>query len=109
VTLFILPALSSIMKVSVAVLLPLTRVIKFLFPNANLVPVGRLTSLSLEEISGLISEANITGTLARDTSMMLEGVLRFGQLNVSQIMTPADRMEAVNIDQDEDKFLEPVR
>jgi putative hemolysin len=106
VTLFFLPLLARVMEVSIAIISPVTKLIKLVFPQVNLVPVGRLSYLSLEEIRGLINEANTIGTLGKDTSRMLEGVLRLGELRVRQIMTPVEKMEAVNLDQDEERFLD---
>jgi CBS domain containing-hemolysin-like protein len=62
----------------------------------------------MEEISGLIGEANSTGVLAKDTSQMLERVLKLGELKVSSIMTPVKDIEAVNLYQEEEKFLDLV-
>lgn len=108
VTLFILPLLSKVMEAAVIIISPITKLTGLLFPRLSLVPVGRLSYVSLEEIRGLITEANTTGSLGTDTSRMLEGVLRLSELQVSQIMTPADNMEAVNLNQDEDRFLDLV-
>jgi len=108
VTLALLPALSRIMKVSAYVISPFTNTLKFLFPRLNLVPVGRLSYISLEEIHGLITEANSTGALAKETSQMLERVLKLGALSVKEIMTPVKDVEAVNLYQNEDKFLDLV-
>ena len=71
-------------------------------------PVGRLTYITLEEIHGLITEADSKGTLGKETSLMLERVLKLGELHVSQIMTNVKDIEAVNLYQEEDKFLDMV-
>jgi CBS domain containing-hemolysin-like protein len=106
VTLFILPFLSRFMEAAIILIGPAVRVIKWVAPQINLVPVGRLSYLSLEEIRGLITEVNTTGNLGADASRMLEGVLRLGELNAAQIMTPVDKIEAVNINQGEERFLD---
>ena len=108
VTLAVLPALSRIMQVSGYIISPFTSSIKFLFPRLSLVPVGRLSGITLEEIRGLITEANSTGALAKDTSQMLERVLKLSDLSVKQIMTPVGSIEAVNLYLDEEKFLDMV-
>jgi putative hemolysin len=108
VTLLLLPALSRIMKISGAIIYPFTSSVKFLFPKLSLVPVGRLSYITLEEINGLIVEANHTGTFPKETSQMLERVLKLGELNVSQIMTPVKDVDAVNLYQSEDKFLDMI-
>jgi putative hemolysin len=108
VTLFLLPYLSRVMEAALVLITPVTRLINRIAPRLNLVPVGRLAFVSLEEIRGLISEVNTAGTLGKDTSRMLEGVLRLGELKVSQIMTPIDKIDAVNLNQDEEQFLDLV-
>jgi len=108
VTLLLLPALTRIMKVSGILISPLTLTLKFFFPRLNLVPVGRLSYISMEEVSGLIGDVNSTGSLPKDTSQMLERVLKLGELNVSSIMTPLKDIDAVNLYQEEDKFLDLV-
>ncbi len=108
VTMALLPALSKVMKVSGYIISPFTNSLRFLFPRLSLVPVGRLSYISLEEIHGLIMEANTTGALAKETSLMLERVLKLGELNVSQIMTPVNNIEAVNLYLPEEKFLDLV-
>lgn len=106
VTILILPFLSKIMKISIFIIQPLARLVRLFFPKLELVPVGRLSYVSLEEIRGLISEANSRGSIGADASQMLQGVLGFGEMKVSHIMTPVEKIEAVDIDQDEDKFLD---
>ncbi|MHB9156133.1 MAG: CNNM domain-containing protein, partial [Endomicrobiales bacterium] len=80
VTLAVLPILSRVMGAANALLSPLIAPVKKLFPGINLVPVGRLSYVSLEEIKGLITEANTSGLLGTETSRMLEGVLKLGNL-----------------------------
>jgi len=107
-TLVCLPILSWFVKLIRPLVLPLVSVAKLLFPRFELIPFSRLTHLSIEEIRGLITEADTKGVLGKETSLMLQRALRLGELDVSQIMTPADRIEAVNLDQDEDRFLDMV-
>ena len=108
VTLVCLPVLSRMVRVIRPLVAPLLKLVQRLFPRYNLVPVSRLTFLSVEEIKGLITEANTTGLLGKETSQMLQRVLRLGELEVRQIMTPVEKVEAVNLDQDEERFLDMV-
>jgi CBS domain containing-hemolysin-like protein len=109
VTLFSLPVLSRIENLSRPFTQPIMRVMQSLFPKADPpTPIGRLTFLSLEEVRGIISEANYTGMLGKETSQMLEAALRLGDVQASRIMTPLDKVEAVNLDQPEERFLDLV-
>lgn len=108
VTMLLLPSLTRIMHISSYLVLPFTKTMRLLFPRLNLVPVGRLSGITLEEIHGLIGEANSTGAIGKDTSQMLERVLKLGELTVSHIMTPVKDVDAVNLYQPEDKFFDLV-
>lgn len=108
VTLLVLPTLTRIMNFSSRMISPLVRLVRKMAPNLNLVPVGRLTYLSLEEIEGLIAEANSSGVIDKDSTFMLGRVLKMGTMDVRQIMTPVDKVDAVNLYHDEQKFLDLV-
>lgn len=108
VTIFSLPILSRLTNITNFIVSPFIKITKILFPRLNLVPVGRLTCVSLEEVHGLISEANVTGALGKEASLMLERVLKLGNLKVSQIMTPINNVDAVSLSQDDEKFLDLV-
>ena len=108
VTLLSLPILSRVMKVASFFLAPFSRFFRRVFPHLNFSPIGRLSFISLDEIRGLIGEANTKGVFGKETGQMLERVLRLGDLKVSQIMTPVGKIEAVNLYQDEEKFLDLV-
>jgi putative hemolysin len=109
VTLFCLPILSRIETLTRPLLTPFVKIFRFMFPKADILPpFGRLASLSLEEVQGLIKEANHTGMLATDTSRMLEAVLRIGDQNVTRIMTPIADVDAVNLDIPEEDLLDLI-
>ena len=108
VTLVTVPILSRLVAVIRPFMAPFVRLAKLVSPRVTFMPFSRLTSLTLEEIRGLITEADTRGVLGKETRQMLQRVLRLSEMNVSQIMTHADRIEAVNIDQDVEKFLDMV-
>lgn len=108
VTLLVLPTLTRVMNFSSRMISPLVRLVRKVAPELNLVPVGRLTYLSLEEIEGLITEANTSGVIDKDSTFMLGRVLKLNTMDVRQIMTPVDKVEAVNLYHDEQKFLDMV-
>jgi len=107
-TLFVLPFLSRMVKIIRPLAWPFVKTIRLAFPKRDLSPLSRLTHLSIDEIKGLISEANTTGMLGRETSLMLERALGLGGLAVKNIMIPIDKVDAVDLDQDEEKFLDKV-
>lgn len=107
VTLFALPALSRLVEWTRPLSWPV-RKLQETFPKLNLLPISKLAFLGLEEMRGLIAEADSAGVLAKDTSQMLERVLSLGDVSVSKIMTPVDRMEAVDIDQEHEKLLDRI-
>ncbi|MBN1621381.1 MAG: HlyC/CorC family transporter [Endomicrobiales bacterium] len=106
ITIFSLPLLTKITNIFGFLIWPINKLIKAIFPRIDIVPVGRLTYLNLNEIHELITEANDSGMLHKETGQMLERVLKLGELDVRKIMTPVDKIEAVNLNQDEDKLLD---
>lgn len=108
ITVISLPILAKIANLAGPMVWPVRKMMRIIFPQGSLVPVSRLTHLSYEEVSELIEEANSAGMLGRETSQMLERVLKLGELNVSRIMTPIDKIEAVDLDQKHEKFLDLI-
>jgi putative hemolysin len=106
ITLLVLPLLSRMVNIFTPVTVPLAKAVKLFFPRLNLTPVSRLSYLSLEEVRALIDEANSKGILASETSRMLDRAASIGELDISKIMTPADKIEFVSISKDEDRFLD---
>ena len=108
VTSFALPVLSRIANLFIPLAWPIKQGIRLIFPKAELFPVGKLTALSMDETKELIKEAGLSGMLAGETSQMLERVLKLGEVTIDKIMTPLDKVEAVNIDQGQEIFLDLV-
>src|SRR3989339_108162 len=105
-TIISLPVLSSLTRIISPLAWPFVMLVKLVFPKKNIVPVSRLTYVSMEEIKGLISEARTSGMLGKEAGQMLERVLRLSEISASQIMTPVEKLEAVNIEHEEEKFLD---
>jgi len=88
---------------------------KFTPPNvaSDVIPFGRLTSFSVEEMRQLFAESDLSSILGKDASTMMDKVLKFTEMEVGKVMTPIDKMEGVCIDCiDEntlDKFIETSR
>jgi putative hemolysin len=107
VTLFSLPMLSKIVDITRPLSWPVRR-LHSAFPKLNLLPISKLAYLGIEEMRGLIAEANSAGVLGKETSQMLDRVLNMGDLDVKKIMTPIEKMDAVNIDQPVDQLLDRI-
>lgn len=105
VTLLTLPLLSKIVDITRPLSWPL-RKIQQTFPKTNFMPISKLASLGLEEMKGLIAEADHAGVLGKDTSQMLDRALNIGELDVKKIMTPMDKVESVDLNLEENQLLD---
>ncbi|MCB4791627.1 MAG: hemolysin family protein [Elusimicrobia bacterium] len=108
ITFFALPVLSRIANIFIPLIWPVKQAIRLIFPKAELFPVGKMTALSMDETKELIREAGQSGMLAGETSQMLERVLKLGDFSIDKIMTTLDKVEAVNIDQSQERFLDLI-
>jgi putative hemolysin len=104
VTSFALPALSRVTNFFMPIAWPVKKIFRIIFPNAELLPVSKLSSLSMDEIGELIKEAGLAG----EAGQMLERVLKLTEVSVDKIMTPLDKVEAVNVDQSREKCLDLI-
>jgi len=62
-----------------------------------------------QDILQVVEEAEATGALPGDEADMLEGVMRFGDLTVQQIMTPRTDIEAIELTDDLGRLIREVR
>ncbi|MFC1501437.1 hemolysin family protein [Elusimicrobiota bacterium] len=109
VTLFSLPILSFIERLSRPLVYPIIKLFKLIFLKKEpAYHAGKLAYLSVEEVNVLIEEAEDKGVLGNETSKMLERVLRLGDLDIAKIMTPFEKIESVKLDIDDEKFLDLV-
>lgn len=79
-----------------------------LFPVLEGAPVGRLSVYSLEEIREMIRASAVQGTIPSPSTQMMEKALALNRLPVSQVMTPFERVEKVNLGHDPDQVLDEV-
>src|SRR6185503_10519693 len=79
-----------------------------LFPSLEGVPVGRLSVYSLEELREMIRASSVQGEVPHRSSQMMERTLALNRIPVSQIMTPFEKVEAVNLGIDTDRILDQV-
>lgn len=107
-------ALASIRVVSALsrAVTPVVRVVlrffEKLFPALEGAPVGLLSVYSLEELRELIRASAVEGGLPHRSTQMMEGALRLSQIPVSKIMTPYEKVEAVNMGWDPERVLDEV-
>ena len=106
-------SLASIRMVSALsrALTPLLRVILGFFerfPTFEGTPVGRLSVYSLEELREMIQAGAAEGEIPHRSTQMMEAALRLQTVPVSKIMTPFERMDAVNLGQDPEQILDRV-
>jgi putative hemolysin len=78
------------------------------FPAFEGVPVGRLSVYSLEEVREMIHASAAEGAVPHRSTQMMESALRLQQVPVSKIMTPFERVEAVNLGLDPEQVLDQV-
>ena len=71
-------------------------------------PFSRYNFLSIEEIRGLIKETDTTKALGNEASRMLDKALLLGDMSVSVIMTPLEKIDSVKADLPEERFIDLV-
>ena len=108
VTLLILPVLARIVALFKLIFDPLVAVAKKLFPKLNIMPFSKFNFLSIEEIRGLIKETDTTKALGNEASTMLDRALLLGDMAVTVIMTPLGKIESVNADLPQERFIDLV-
>lgn len=106
VALFAVPILAKIEFVTKPFLFPVFKVLDLFF-NKNQ-EHGQYPTLSKDEVKALISEADKEGVFDKDISVMLERSVWFTETPAIKIMTPFSEIESVNIDNDEEKFMDMV-
>ncbi|OGS21698.1 MAG: hypothetical protein A2252_11445 [Elusimicrobia bacterium RIFOXYA2_FULL_39_19] len=72
------------------------------------VPVSKMNSMTAEEVRNIVLDSENKGILGKETSEMLNGVLKLAKIKVSDIMVPLEKMEAVNIDNPLSKVIDEL-
>ena len=107
ITLIGLPIIARLENIARPLVMPLLKLIALILPGiAKILPARILTFLSIDEVKGLIVEANHAGMLGKDTTQMLQRVLHISDIDVARIMTPLADVEWANLDLAEEKFLD---
>jgi len=105
ITLFAVPVLAKLEKLTKPFLFPIVKVLDFIFKNND---EDEYSVLSKEEVKTLILEADNEGVFDKDIALMLERSLWFTETSVSKIMTPFKDIESVNIDNETETFIDMV-
>ena len=100
--------LGMLSKIIYPLIRPVLALMDRFVPNLGFIPMGRITSLSIEEIKSIVMDSSSRGLLYQETGKMLEGVLKLGQMKVSEIMVPANKVDSVDIEQDARKAVEKI-
>jgi CBS domain containing-hemolysin-like protein len=105
VTVFAVGKLSKIEKLFKPFIYPIIKLVEIISPKTS----GSLSGeLSKEEAKNIIDEGGTTGAFDNETQKMLQRTLSFGEISVKKIMHPLEQMEAVDIDLDDESFLDLV-
>ncbi len=107
VALFTVPILSKIETITKPFLYPLLKVL-YMFFNKTGQENTVYPTLSKDEVKSLISEADKEGVFDKDISGMLERSVWFSETPAVKIMTPFEDIESVNVNEEEEKFIDMV-
>jgi CBS domain containing-hemolysin-like protein len=98
VSVLVLPFLSRLTRLLFVVWSPAVWMLKKLAPGLATPPVNRLTALSLEELHHMIGESQAEGQMPSEDGEMMKRVLSLPQRAVSDIMQPANRVDAIHLE-----------
>ena len=106
VALLTVPLLSQIEHVTKPFLYPIMKILDLMFNKDD--EKDEYPALTREEVESLISEADKEGIFDKNISTMLERSVGFTETIAVKIMTPFKDIEAVNIDDDNEKFIDMI-
>ena len=106
VALFTVPLLSQIEHVTKPFLYPLMKILDLLFNKND--DKDEYPVLTKQEVETLITEADKQGVFDKNISDMLERSVDFTETIAVKIMTPFKDIESVNIDDDNEKFIDMI-
>lgn len=104
VTILSVPILSKVEKILKPFTYPLIKFAEFLSPKTSEVGGRNSYTLSEEEIKALIYEGGYSGEIDKETGIMLEKALGFGELLVKKIMVPFENIDSVNLSLEDEDF-----
>lgn len=106
VTLLTVPLLSQIEHVTKPFLYPIMKTLDLIFNNDK--DEEEYPVLTRQEVETLITEADKQGIFDKNISTMLERSVCFTETIAVKIMTPFKDIESVNIDDDNEKFIDMI-
>ena len=106
VTLWAVPILSQVEHVTKPFLYPIMKILEFFFNNDD--ENDEYPVLSKEEVNSLITQADKEGVFDKNISTMLERSVWFTETIAVKIMTPFKEIEAVDINNDDEKFIDLI-
>ena len=106
VTLFAVPILSKIEYITKPFLYPIMKILDLMFNNDK--DKEEYPVLTKQEIETLITEADKQGIFDKNISTMLERSVSFTETIAIKIMTPINNIESVDIDNNNEKFIDMV-
>lgn len=65
--------------------------------GTSFLTTGRMTSLTVEELSNIIKDSGRKGIIHGDTTTMLEGILKLDKLKASSIMVPFNKIDSIDV------------
>lgn len=106
VALFTVPLLSQIEHVTKPFLYPIMKILDLIFNKND--DKDEYPVLTKQEVETLITEADKQGVFDKNISDMLERSVDFTETIAVKIMTPFKDIESVNIDDDNEKFIDMI-
>lgn len=106
VTLWAVPILSQVEHATKPFLYPIMKVLDFFFNDDE--EDDEYPVLSKEEVNSLITQADKEGVFDKNISNMLERSVWFTETIAVKIMTPFKEIEAVDINNDDEKFIDLI-
>jgi len=106
VTVFAMPILAKIEYLTKPLLWPVYKTFDIIFrKNGN---TSIRPTLSSDEIKSLIAEADKDGVFDKEISVMIERSVNFTETSASRIMTPFENIESVNLNENNEKFIDMI-
>ena len=106
VALFTVPLLSQIEHVTKPFLYPIMKILDLIFNKND--DKDEYPVLTKQEVETLITEADKQGVFDKNISDMLERSVDFTETIAVKIMTPFKDIDSVNIDDDNEKFIDMI-
>jgi putative hemolysin len=109
ITVRIMPLLSKVERLTKPVFVLFEKIIGIFIPDFKInTSYHGYVLLSGEEIDNIMADVDKSGVVGEDIGDMLERTLSFGTTSVFSVMTPLDDIESVDINKNNEEFLDIV-